>query len=152
MLRLKAASYAVAAMVDLARHPSNEGRTGEVCASNIAARYGLPLSYTAKILSHLAKASLLKSGRGPHGGFSLAIPATEVTLLDIFQAVGALSHGEVELSSRIPSSVQTNLDGIMGRAMGQVEYVLSEATLADLMAGVPALGVSVADKPDAVLT
>ncbi len=133
MLKHKAASYAVASMVDLARRHHESEKSGEVRAHSIAERYGLPVSYTAKILSQLAKASLLNSGRGPQGGFSLARSPEDITLLDILEAVGALSHGDVQLASGISPAVQRNLDQIVDTSMKQAKDHLAESTLADLM-------------------
>jgi Rrf2 family protein len=134
MLRHKAASYAVAALVELSKHESN-GSTSEVAANVIAERYGLPVSYTAKILGQLAKASLLRSGRGPRGGFALTRSPEEVTLLEIFQAVGAVGDSSVPLASEVPSAVQSNLDDVLGRALERANSVLADATLADLLRG-----------------
>lgn len=133
MLKHKAASYAVASMVDLARRYEESQKGGEVRAHSIAERYGLPVSYTAKILSQLAKASLLNSGRGPQGGFSLARSPREITLLDIFEAVGAMSHGDVELASGITPAIQRNLDQAVDGAMKRAKDALAESTLAGLM-------------------
>lgn len=142
MLKHKAASYAVASMVDLARRYEDSDKSGEVRAHSIAERYDLPVSYTAKILSQLAKASLLNSGRGPQGGFSLARSPREITLLDIFEAVGAMSHGDVELASGITPAIQRNLDQAVDQAMKQAKSALAELSLADLMHEGPASGQS----------
>ena len=135
MLRHKAASYAVAALVELSRHEHN-GNASEVAANLIAERYGLPVSYTAKILGQLAKASVLRSGRGPRGGFALTRKPSEITLLEIFKAVGAVGDSSVPLASEVPSSVQVKLDEVLGRAQGCANSVLVGTTIADLLKGV----------------
>lgn len=137
MLRSKAASYAVAAMVELARRADAEGHTGEVQAHAIAEQYHLPSSYTAKILSQLARAGLLHSGRGPRGGFHLARRPEAVTLLEIFQAVGAVEEARFELSDQAPHGVQESLDRIMDHVFGQARDALAAATLQDLLDGAP---------------
>ena len=139
MLRHKAASYAVAALVELSKHRSN-GTGSEVAANMIAERYGLPVSYTAKILGQLAKASLLRSGRGPRGGFALSREPNEITLLQVFQAVGAVGDATVALASEVPASVQTSLNNVLNRAMDRANDVLAETTLGDLLVGTEPAG------------
>ena len=134
MLRHKAASYAVAALVELSRHEHN-GNSPEVAANIIAERYGRPVSYTAKILGQLAKSTLLRSGRGPRGGFALTRKPSEITLLEIFRAVGAVGDSSVPLAAEVPNSVQTNLDEVLGRAMERANRVLVDTSLADLLEG-----------------
>jgi Rrf2 family protein len=60
--------------------------------SDIAEAQGIPPSFMAKILRSLVRARLLRSSRGVHGGFSLARPASRITLLDVVEAIeGPLS-------------------------------------------------------------
>ena len=53
---------------------------------------GYSRNHIAKVLSVLVKARMLTSGRGPNGGFDLARPAEEISLLEIYEAV----EGKVE--------------------------------------------------------
>jgi len=83
-LRLtNAADYAVLAMIHMACLPDNT----VVLRSDIAQSYNIPSSFMAKILRALVRAKLLSSTRGVHGGFSLARPAMEITLLDVVEAI-----------------------------------------------------------------
>ena len=56
-------------------------------AEQISKEYGISFEYLLKILQQLVKANVLKSKRGPRGGFSLARPATKITILEIIEAV-----------------------------------------------------------------
>lgn len=83
-LRLtNAADYAILAMIHMACLPDD----AVALRSEIAQSYGIPSSFMAKILRALVRARLLRSTRGVHGGFSLARPATEITLLDVVEAI-----------------------------------------------------------------
>ena len=83
-LRLtNAADYAIRAMLHMACLPED----GVALRSDIARVHGIPSSFMAKILRSLVKAGLLRSTRGVHGGFALARPATEISLLDVVEAI-----------------------------------------------------------------
>jgi Rrf2 family protein len=58
-----------------------------VPVEEISDKYNLPNDYLVKIMNHLVIAGLLQSKRGLQGGYSLAKPAKEITLLDIIEAV-----------------------------------------------------------------
>jgi Rrf2 family transcriptional regulator, iron-sulfur cluster assembly transcription factor len=52
-------------------------------AEQIAEATGAPRNYLGKTLNALVKAGVLRSARGPQGGFSLAAPAEKITLARI---------------------------------------------------------------------
>ncbi len=53
----------------------------------LAEHYGLPEAYLAKHLQALTRAGLLHATPGPSGGFRLARPAAEITVLDVLDAI-----------------------------------------------------------------
>ena len=71
-------AHAVAIMSYLAEFPGRKAGSGEIAA---ARRISPPL--TAKILTQLAGAALVKGQPGPGGGYSLARAAKEISLLNI---------------------------------------------------------------------
>lgn len=75
--------YAVQAMVDLA---TQEG-SGPVSLSVIAERQGLSQNYLEQLFVKLRKAELVKSVRGPGGGYTLGKSAESISIGDIFAAV-----------------------------------------------------------------
>ena len=75
--------YAVTAMLDLA---SNES-TSSVTLDLISQRQNISLSYLEQLFAKLRKAELVKSVRGPGGGYLLNINAEEVSLTQIIEAV-----------------------------------------------------------------
>ncbi|WP_277761739.1 Rrf2 family transcriptional regulator [Pseudomonas sp. A34-9] len=66
---------------------TNSRETREASVRDLAELQGVPLEYLAKIFTKLAKGKLVVASEGVRGGFSLARPADEITLLDIVKAI-----------------------------------------------------------------
>lgn len=77
------ARYAVMAMVDLAR----SGDGGPVSLAEIAERQEISLSYLEQLFAKLRRGGLVKSVRGPGGGYLLARHRNETRISDIILAV-----------------------------------------------------------------
>jgi Rrf2 family protein len=77
------ADYAVRAMAQLAADDDD----GPVTAPRLAEEQAIPLKFLHAVLTELKRARLVRSTRGPEGGFELARPAAEITLADILRAV-----------------------------------------------------------------
>tara|TARA_B100000959_G_scaffold50882_1_gene52793 strand:- start:54 stop:506 length:453 start_codon:yes stop_codon:yes gene_type:complete len=75
--------YAVTAMLDLASNVSARPVTLDM----ISQRQNISLSYLEQLFAKLRKASLVKSIRGPGGGYLLNVSAENVTLTQIIEAV-----------------------------------------------------------------
>jgi len=60
---------------------------GRVSVQEIAEKTGASEAHLSKVFQRLSRAGLVNSMRGPKGGFALARPAEEITLLDIFTAI-----------------------------------------------------------------
>ena len=75
--------YAVTAMLDLASSDS----TRPVTLDMISQRQNISLSYLEQLFAKLRKASLVKSIRGPGGGYLLNVDPVDVTLTEIIEAV-----------------------------------------------------------------
>ncbi|MVV52296.1 Rrf2 family transcriptional regulator [Pseudomonas sp. PB120] len=65
----------------------NCGDTREASVRDLAELQGVPLDYLAKIFTKLAKAKLVVATEGVRGGFKLARPADEISVLDIVNAI-----------------------------------------------------------------
>ncbi|GAB4521625.1 MAG: Rrf2 family transcriptional regulator [Anaerolineales bacterium] len=77
------ADYAIRAIMYLA----NLGNGERASTSQIATEQHIPPSFLAKIVSQLSIAGLLNTTRGAHGGVSLARPASDITLLEVVEAI-----------------------------------------------------------------
>ncbi|NEQ34248.1 MAG: RrF2 family transcriptional regulator, partial [Leptolyngbya sp. SIO4C5] len=76
--------YSVKALLDL----SLQGHHQPVSVSVIAKRQRIPAPYLEKLLIALRRAGLVKSVRGSQGGYLLAMPASQISLGQILEAVG----------------------------------------------------------------
>ena len=81
--------YAVRAVLDLSRHHNRGLRKSR----EIAMAMEIPRQYLTQILGALARAGLLRATAGRSGGYQLARPPSEITLLEVVEAV----EGEVTL-------------------------------------------------------
>ena len=75
--------YAVMALVDLAANDA--GRP--ISLAEIAERQEISLSYLEQLFAKLRRGGLVKSVRGPGGGYRLAHPAEETRISDVILAV-----------------------------------------------------------------
>jgi len=82
-MRLSArADYALRASIEIATITD-----GHVTAEQVARAQQIPVKFLETILTQLRRAGLVRSQRGPDGGFWLARPASEITLADIIRAI-----------------------------------------------------------------
>lgn len=86
MIYSRSAEYAIRAFVYLADVPA--GKYGMV--KQIAERCEIPAHFLAKILQQLVRQGLLRSSKGPTGGFCLRKPASEISMLQIVSAIDGL--------------------------------------------------------------
>ena len=75
--------YAVTAMLDLAFHDSD----GPITLADIAHRQGISLSYLEQLFARLRKQGLVKSVRGPGGGYVLARGVAQIHVAEVISAV-----------------------------------------------------------------
>jgi Rrf2 family protein len=82
-MRLSArADYGLRAAIELAASGS-----GHVTSDQLAKAQQIPAKFLEAILTQLRRAGLVRSQRGPDGGFWLARPASEIALADIIRAI-----------------------------------------------------------------
>ena len=82
MVITREADYAIRCILYLS---NNDGQISMV--EGIAQEMNIPRSFLAKILQKLVRASLVKSFRGVKGGFKLAKAPSEISLLDVVEAI-----------------------------------------------------------------
>lgn len=75
--------YAVTAILDLAFHE----QAGPVSLSHISQRQDISLSYLEQLFTRLRRHALVRSTRGPGGGYSLNRPADRIAVAEVIAAV-----------------------------------------------------------------
>ena len=122
--------YALRAMVHLADQ-SEESLT----TPQIAKATQVPVGYLAKVLGSLARAGLVRSQRGLHGGFVIALAPEQITVLDVINAVDPIQRiTTCPLGLKAHGKRLCPLHKRLDNAMAQVETAFANSTLADLLA------------------
>ena len=90
-------------------------------------------AHLAKVLQRLARAGLVRSTRGPGGGFRLVQPAEETSLLTVYEAIdGPLSDNGCLLGNRACGLKSCLLGQPLNDINGQVRDYFSKTSLAAL--------------------
>ena len=92
----RSAGYGMMAVGYIAQNDSD----ALVLASTVSKEYNIPTEYLLKILQQLVRANILRSKRGPRGGFSMAKPTNEISMLEIIEAISGPLSGHLELSEQ----------------------------------------------------
>lgn len=127
----RSTEYGLIAAGYIARHCKD----GPVMAERISKECNIPLAYLFKILLQLAKADILRSKRGPHGGFSLARPAEEITMLEIIETIDGPMMGHLflaEQTSNVPFSLK--MEDVCKKAIQKTKAVYQKSTLSAMLA------------------
>ena len=121
--------YALRAIVTIAQHE------GVPCtAQKIAEITQVPAPYLSKMMQGMARANLVVSKRGLHGGFVLTKDATETTILDVIEAVEPFQRiRECPLGIGSHEGALCPLHRRLDNAMETVEASFREATIAELL-------------------
>lgn len=123
--------YAVRAMLELAA-AAPERRTRD----QLAQACGIPAKYLEAILGSLRQAGLVRSQRGPDGGFTLADDPTAVDVARIARAVeGPLTLVQGERPEAVHHPGQEALTDLWVAVRASLRAVLESVTLADLLGG-----------------
>src|SRR5579859_1757871 len=110
------ADYAVRAVVELAGSSQQEPRK----VDSVAKAQNIPVSFLENILTQLRSAGVVRSQRGPEGGYWLAHAPTELNLAQVIRAV------------------EGPLVGVRGQRPEEVEYLGSAESLREVWIAVRA--------------
>jgi Rrf2 family iron-sulfur cluster assembly transcriptional regulator len=126
--------YAVMAMADLAGHESGER---PVALADIAQRQEISLSYLEQLFAKLRRGGLVKSVRGPGGGYRLSRSPAELRISDIILAVDepiAATRCEAGSAKGCTTSGARCMTHDLWEELGrQIHVFLSSVSLADVV-------------------
>jgi Rrf2 family protein len=127
------ADYAVRAVVELANSSQQEPRK----VDSVAKAQGIPVSFLENILTQLRSSGVVRSQRGPEGGYWLARPPEELNLAHVIRAVeGPL----VGVRGQRPEEIEymgsaESLKQVWIAVRANLRNVLEHVTVADVAAG-----------------
>jgi Rrf2 family protein len=126
-----AATLGIHALVYLARHRDDDAPISTV---QIARAYQVSENHLSKVMQRLARTGLVRSVRGPRGGFLLARQPEEIRLLDIYEAIdGALASGCHCMLGTYACGHEQCIFGNLARTVEQEVYdSFSRRTLKDI--------------------
>jgi len=130
MIYSRSAEYAIRACVHLAQVPQGK----YVMVRQIAEQENIPAHFLAKILQQLARKGLLRSSKGPTGGFCLRLPAKQISLVQLVEALDGLTDyqkcisGLSECTDDAPCGMHDSWKTLRSRIM---EY-LEQTTIAEV--------------------
>lgn len=126
----RSTGYALLAVGYIAK---NQGK-GVVLSQSISKQYDIPLEYLLKILQQLVRANVLRSKRGPRGGFSLAKTPNRITMLEIMEAVDGPLTGELNLSEQAGNERYANkAEKMYNKAIAQARSVFQKTKVSLLL-------------------
>jgi Rrf2 family iron-sulfur cluster assembly transcriptional regulator len=122
--------YAVTAMLDLALHAHED----VVPLADVAQRQSLSLAYLEQLMARLRRADLVRSNRGPGGGYQLSRAAHTISVAEVIEAVD-----EPTDVTRCGGLVNCNQDSqclthdLWVELSRQVDLFFRQRTLADVL-------------------
>ncbi len=120
----EAASIAIHSMVLIARN------TEGINAVKISEQTGFSKNHISKVAQRLVKNDLLKSVRGPAGGFTLKKSPIDITLLDIYQSIeGPLEITDCPMANEICHFDQCLMGNVVNKMAMEFKRFLKEQTL-----------------------
>jgi len=127
------ADYAVRAVIELASGSRESPRK----VDELAQAQGIPVSFLENILTQLRSSGIVRSQRGPEGGYWLARPPGEVNLAQVIRAVEGPLVGVRGLRPEEVSyeGSAESLQQVWLALRANLRKVLEHVTLADVASG-----------------
>lgn len=128
--------YGLRCLLSVARPSPN----GAHSLRQIAEAEGISTAYAGKLLWILSHAGLVKSSRGPKGGYSLAMPPSEIHLSDVIKVLDhdQMDHHCQSFAGDLAECIHTDdctIRPVVEGLHSLVRNVLSRITLEQLMLG-----------------
>ncbi len=134
MVRLsKKAEYGLIAI----RHIAAQRQSGVVTAKEISSIYGIPFELLAKVLQKMARAGLLYSHQGVHGGYTLARPPEEIAVSTIIHAIEGTTPSITQCMAEGADSCMVftvcTIKSPLSKVQANIERAFSTMTLSEIV-------------------
>ncbi len=127
----RASAYALHAVAFMAAQKSDK----PIASHKIARKRKIPDRFLLKVLKPLVSHEILNSIKGPTGGYQLARPADEITMLEVIEAAenGPLRGGAPPNKRNPSSQLDKRLNQICNKASEAMREQLSKVKISDLV-------------------
>jgi Rrf2 family protein len=107
---------------------------GLVSSASISKEYDISPAYVLKILQELIKAQILRSKRGPTGGYTLARDPKDISMLQIIEAVeGQLMRTPPIAELTDSADFALKMESICTKAIEKEIEIFGKAKLSDML-------------------
>jgi len=112
---------------------ASQKKNDPIASHVIAQARGIPDRFLLKVLKPLVSAQLLHSVKGPNGGYRLAKAPTDITVLEILEAVdGPIRGNNPSAFTDKENSLRKRLDDICNQSAEQMRKHLAKVKISDL--------------------
>jgi Rrf2 family protein len=125
----RASSYALHAVAFMAAQNQDQ----PIASHHIAKARGIPERFLVKVLKPLVSAQILLSIKGPNGGYRLGRPATDVSMLEVVEAVDGPIRGNAPMNHENPGDfLNKRLSQLTNEVAGQMRKQLARVKVTEL--------------------
>ncbi|MHC4133121.1 MAG: RrF2 family transcriptional regulator [Planctomycetota bacterium] len=130
MISSRAVEYGLLVISYCAKHKDEKAK-----AEAIAKEYGMNSHlYLFKVMLCPVRANVLKSERGPHGGYSLARPLNKINMLEVVEAIDGPMQSRLNLTENAPKEkFCIKAEKVHEKAIAEARKVLKNTKLSDLI-------------------
>ncbi len=126
----RSTGYALLAVGYIAKNQDQK----TILSHDISKQYDMPLEYLLKILQQLVRANVLRSKRGPRGGFSLAKSTNKINMLEIIEAVDGPMTSQLNLAEQSGGEkFSAKAEQVYEKAVNQAKSIFEKAKLSSLI-------------------
>lgn len=130
----RAVEYGIEGLAYLARFGSERS----TLLREVSRATSIPENFLSKIFQRLVRSGFVRSRRGFRGGFSLAKPASQITLREIIEALQGpivpVNSEQRSVGQPFTERAHMALQQVLKEAQARLRAVLDETTVADLAA------------------